>query len=47
MVEPKASKGQTTNIEILVPAVMEATAVEPKVFTEVCRITLPIAVIEY
>ena len=45
--EPSASNGHTINIEIRLAAVIEATAMEPKPFTAVCSMTLPIAVIEY
>ena len=34
-------------MEILLPAVMAATAAEPRELTAVCKMTLPIAVIEY
>ena len=47
IVEPSASNGQPQNMEILPAAVTEATAVEPRPLTAVCKITLPIAVIEY
>ena len=47
MVEPSASKGQQKNMPILLPAVMDATASEPKVLTALCKITLPMAVMEY
>ena len=42
-----ASKGQAKNILILLPAVTDATAIDPKEFTAVCKMTLPMAVIEY
>ena len=42
-----ASKGQVKNIFTLPAAVTEATARAPRVFTEVCRITEPMAVMEY
>ena len=32
---------------ILLPAVTAATAMEPREFTAVCKITLPMAVMEY
>ena len=44
---------QRQNIELIAsenivsPAVMAATAAEPKVLAAACRITLPIAVMEY
>ena len=47
MVEPMASKGQAKKLPILPPAVMAATAAEPKVLAAVCKITLPMAVMEY
>ena len=34
-------------MEILLPAVTAATAMEPRELTAVCRITLPMAVMEY
>ena len=46
MVEPIASNGQQNIILILFPAVIAATAIDPKELTAVCKITLPIAVIE-
>ena len=47
IVDPKASKGQHKNIEILLEAVTAATTRDPSPFTAVCKITLPIAVMEY
>ena len=47
MVEPNASNGQQKNIPILLPAVIAATASEPRELTALCKITLPIAVMEY
>ena len=47
IVEPSASNGQQQNMEIFPAAVTEATAVEPRPLTAVCRMTLPIAVMEY
>ena len=47
MVDPRASKGQLRKIMILLPAVTAATAMEPREFTAVCKITLPMAVMEY
>ena len=47
MVDPRASKGQQKNMLILLPAVTAATAMEPRELTAVCRITLPMAVMEY
>ena len=47
IVAPSESKGHAKNPPILLAAVMEATAMEPREFTALCRITLPIAVTEY
>ena len=47
IVEPSASNGQQLKPEIRPAAVTAATAWEPSEFTAVCKITLPIAVMEY
>ena len=47
IVPPSASKTQEKNMMTFCPAVTEATATAPRVFTAVWRITEPIAVIEY
>ena len=47
MVEPNASIMAQKKHAILEPDVREATAALPKPLTAVCKITLPIAVMEY
>ena len=47
MVPPSASNGQVKNRFTFPPAVTDATAAEPSSLTDDCRITLPIAVMEY
>ena len=42
-----ASKGQAKKLYIFPAAVTAATAPDPRVFTADCRITLPMAVMEY
>ena len=47
MVEPSASNGQARKLSTLLAAVTAATESEPSELTATCRITLPIAVMEY
>ena len=47
MVEPMASKGQQKNMLTFPAAVTDATAADPREFTAVCKITEPMAVMEY
>ena len=47
MVPPRASKGVQKNMLILLPVDTAATAMEPRELTAACKITLPMAVMEY
>ena len=44
---PRASKGVQKNMLILLPVDTAATAMEPRELTAACKITLPMAVMEY